>query len=101
MSNVNENTLNEEVKWEGVIHQLTHTDIVEGGGGSDRANLQAQQLANRTQYLKKNIADTAALLTEDITNLTTKLNNKITYGTDALTPGTSTLATGNVYLRYE
>jgi len=50
------NELKEEPKWEEGIYQLEVADPVEGGeDGVD--NVQARQLANRTQYLKKKLEE--------------------------------------------
>lgn len=56
--------LTEEATWEAGIYQLELTDPVEAGpGGID--NLQAQQLANRTAYLKA-LADLFAAISVDV-----------------------------------
>ncbi|HEO9815813.1 TPA: SGNH/GDSL hydrolase family protein, partial [Klebsiella variicola] len=41
----------EKTNWADAIYQIARTDRVEGGA-SGTANKQAQQLADRTQYLK-------------------------------------------------
>ena len=49
----------ETPQWEDEIYQLEQTDEVMGGPLPEGiANLQAQQLANRTAYLDENKADT-------------------------------------------
>lgn len=49
MTKINESTI-----WENEIHQIQRGEKVEGGN-SGAANIQAKQLANRTQYLKTSL----------------------------------------------
>jgi len=51
----------ETVNWEEGIHQLELNERAKGGPGGI-ANLQAEQLANRSQYLKKGIEDIGELI---------------------------------------
>ncbi|MBZ1586694.1 hypothetical protein KFB51_13665 [Klebsiella pneumoniae] len=64
--------ITETAQWENGIHQIARSERV-SGGADGVANIQAQQLANRTQHLKKTI-DTYATL---------KLSGEMPYSTEA------------------
>lgn len=49
----------------------------------------------------KAAVSTAQTASDSASQLTTKVNGLITYGTASLTAGTSNLATGTIYVKYE
>lgn len=78
-------------------------DIEWGDGGGGTSSSGVESFNGRTGAVTPQTGDYTAEMVGAVTNteVTQKLNEKITYGTTDLTAGTSDLATGNVYLVYE
>lgn len=68
--------LTEEAVWEEGVYQLETTDPVKGGAGGI-SNRQAEQLANRTVYLKLKIDELDFYTTEEVNEKITSLKESI------------------------
>lgn len=73
-------------------------------GGEATVNQVLAVLANRTGSTAESSAQAmqqVSVLNQQLTELNTKVGGMITYGTSALSSGSSNLATGVIYVQYE